>query len=83
MFSYCHGLGTKEKIWVLTRNQTSDLRNTRSDALALSHRDSTVSEVFFPFDNLFVFGLLTTYSFNPIFDIFLVRIDNNLINVSF
>ena len=29
------------------RNQTSDLRISRSDALPLSHRDSTVSEVYF------------------------------------
>ena len=29
------------------RNQTSDLRIPRSDALPLSHRDSTVSEVYF------------------------------------
>ena len=29
------------------RNQTSDLRISRSDALPLSQRDSTVSEVYF------------------------------------
>ena len=29
------------------RNQTSDLQISRSDALPLSHRDSTVSEVYF------------------------------------
>ena len=29
------------------RNRTSDLRIPRSDALPLSHRDSTVSEVYF------------------------------------
>ena len=29
------------------RNQTSDLRISRSDALPLSHTDSTVSEVYF------------------------------------
>ena len=29
------------------RNQTSDLRISRSDALPLSHRNSTVSEVYF------------------------------------
>ena len=29
------------------RNQTSDLRISRSDALPLSRRDSTVSEVYF------------------------------------
>ena len=29
------------------RNRTSDLRIPRSDALPLSHRDSTVSEVYY------------------------------------
>ena len=29
------------------RNRTSDLRILRSDALPLSHRDSTVSEVYY------------------------------------
>ena len=29
------------------RNRTSDLRSPRSDALPLSHRDSTVSEVYY------------------------------------
>ena len=29
------------------RNRASDLRIPRSDALALSHRDSTVSEVYY------------------------------------
>ena len=29
------------------RNQTSDLRIPRTDALSLSHRDSTVSEVYY------------------------------------
>ena len=29
------------------RNQASDLRFPRSDALSLSHRDSTVSEVYY------------------------------------
>ena len=29
------------------RNRTSDLRSERSDALPLSHRDSTVSEVYY------------------------------------
>ena len=32
---------------VPTRNRTSDLRIPRSDALPLSHRDSTVSEVYY------------------------------------
>ena len=34
----------KEKV---PRNRTSDLRIPRSDALPLSHRDSTVSEVYY------------------------------------
>ena len=38
--------GTKKKFWVPMRNRTSDLRIPRSDALPLSHRDSTVSERF-------------------------------------
>ena len=46
-FSSCHERGTKKKFWVPMRNQTSDLRISRSDALPLSHRDSTVSEVYF------------------------------------
>ena len=29
------------------RNQTSDLRIQRTDALSLSHKDSTVSEVYY------------------------------------
>ena len=37
----------KEKFWVLMRNRTSDFRIPRSDALPLSHRDSTVSEVYY------------------------------------
>ena len=44
-FSSCHERGTKKKFWVPMRNRTSDLRIPRSDALPLSHRDSTVSEV--------------------------------------
>ena len=32
------------------RNRTSDLRIPRSDALPLSHRDSTVSEVYYEVD---------------------------------
>ena len=46
-FSSCHERGTKKKFWVPMRNQTSDLRISRSDALPLSLRDSTVSEVYF------------------------------------
>ena len=44
VFSSCHEHGTKKKFWVPIRNRTSDLRIPRSDALPLSHRDSTVSE---------------------------------------
>ena len=33
------------------RNRTSDLRIPRSDALPLSHRDSTVSEVYYEVHN--------------------------------
>ena len=35
----------KKKFWVPTRNQNSDFKILHSDALALSHRDSMVSEV--------------------------------------
>ena len=38
-FSSCHERGTKKKFWVL---MTSDLRVPRSDALPLSHGDSTI-----------------------------------------
>ena len=44
--SSCHERGTEKKFWVPMRNRTSDLRIPRSDALPLSHRDSTVSERF-------------------------------------
>ena len=44
-FSSCHERGTKKTLWVPMGNWTSDLRFTRSDALTLSHRDSTVSAV--------------------------------------
>ena len=37
----------QRKIRVPMRNRTSDLRIPRSDALPLSHRDSTVSEVYY------------------------------------
>ena len=40
-FSSCHEHGTKKKICVSMRNRTLDLRIPRSDALPLSHRDST------------------------------------------
>ena len=46
-FPSCIERGTKKKFWVLKRNRISDLRIPRSDALPLSHRDSTVSEVYF------------------------------------
>ena len=47
VFSSCHERGTKKKFWVPTKNRTSDLRIPGSDALPLSHRDSTVSEVYY------------------------------------
>ena len=37
----------KEKILSSQRNRTSNLRIPRTDALSLSHRDSTVSEVYY------------------------------------
>ena len=45
-FSSCHERETKRKFWVPMRNRTSDLQIPRSDALPLSHRDSTMSEVY-------------------------------------
>ena len=45
MFFVLSRAWNKEKI--LMRNRTSDLRIPRSDALPLSHRDSTVSEVYY------------------------------------
>ena len=47
VFSACHERGAKKKSRVPMRNRTSDLRIPRSDALPLSHRDSTVSEVYY------------------------------------
>ena len=47
VFSSCHEHGTKKKFWVPIRNRTLDLRIPRPDALPLSHRDSTVSEVYY------------------------------------
>ena len=41
----CHERGTKKTFWVPMRNRTLDQRIPRSDALPLSHRDPTVSEV--------------------------------------
>lgn len=39
-------VGQRKKIWVSMRNWTSDLPIPHSNALLLSHRDSTVSEVY-------------------------------------
>ena len=46
-FSSCHERGTKKKFWAAPRNQTSDSRIPRFNALPLSHRESTVSEVYY------------------------------------
>ena len=43
----CETCGTKKKNWVPMRNRTLDLRIPRSDALPLSHRDPSVSEVLY------------------------------------
>ena len=43
----CHKPGTKKQFWVPMRNQTSDLWIPHSNALPLSLRDSTVSEVYY------------------------------------
>ena len=40
-------VGQRKKFLDPMRNRTSDLRIPRSDALPLSHRDSTVSEVYY------------------------------------
>ena len=40
-------VGQRKKIWVPVRNWTSDLQIPHSNALPLSHRDSTVSEVYY------------------------------------
>ena len=47
VFLSCHEFGTKKTFRVPMKNRTSDLRDPRSDALPLSHRDSTVSEVYY------------------------------------
>ena len=48
MFFVLSRAGDKEKkIWVPMKNRTSDLRIPPSDALPLSHIDSTVSEVYY------------------------------------
>ena len=41
-FSSCHEREIKKEFWVSVRNRTSNLRIPRSNALPLSHRDSTV-----------------------------------------
>ena len=46
-FRLVTSVGQKKKFWVPLRNRASDLRIPRSDALPLSHRDSTVSEVYY------------------------------------
>ena len=46
-FLSCHEGGTKKKFWAAPRNQTSDGRIPRFNALPLSHRESTVSEVYY------------------------------------
>ena len=56
MFSSCHERGTKKKFWVPMRNRTSDLWIPHSDALSLSHRDSTVSKVYYGARNPKVWG---------------------------
>ena len=46
-FRLVTSVGRKKKFCVPVRNRASDLRIPRSDALPLSHRDSTVSEVYY------------------------------------
>ena len=46
VFLSCLERGTKKTFWVPMKNRTSDFRIPRSDALPLSYRDSTLSEVF-------------------------------------
>ena len=47
VISSCHERGTKKTFRVPIRNRTSDLRIPCSDALPLSHRDSTVSKAYY------------------------------------
>ena len=47
MFASYHERGLKKRFWVPVRNRTSDLRIPRFGALSLSHRDSTVSKVYY------------------------------------
>ena len=49
-------VGQRKKFWVPMRNRTLDLRIPRTDALPLSHRDSTVSEVNYEVHPLTYFG---------------------------
>ena len=44
----CHEHGTNKNFWVSMRNWTSDLHILHSDALPLSHRDSTLVEAYYP-----------------------------------
>ena len=46
-FSSRHKRRTKKNFWVPMRNRTSDLLIPRSDAAPLSHKDSTVSVVYY------------------------------------
>ena len=48
-FRLVTSVGQRKKFVVPMSNRTSDLRIPRSDVLPLSHRDSTVSEVYFEF----------------------------------
>ena len=47
VFRLVSSVGQRKKFWVPLRNQTSGPRIPRFDALPLSHRDSTVSEVYY------------------------------------
>ena len=46
-FRFVTSVGQKKKFRVPLRNRASDLRIPRSDALPLSHRDTTVSGVYY------------------------------------
>ena len=45
----CHERRTEKRFWVPIRNRASDFRIPRSDALPLSYRDSTASEIYMNF----------------------------------
>ena len=47
VFLSCHKCGSKKKMRVPIRNQTSDLQNPHSVALLLSRTDSMVSKVYY------------------------------------